>query len=104
MKDLFETIYGNFKKKNPGWAVKIIEQILIHLKSNGLKLNQAMEIIDELNGYTPNTISEIATRCQYNQKTIGSKHYKYFIQLCRNTAAEPKRIYRTANITLNLPK
>ncbi len=99
--DTLRLVLKIFTKKNSGQAVREIMKVMANLKTNGMKVEQAIKIIDSLNCFTPNTVNLIGDYCKYRAIELGSKHPNYFFQICQNKAAEPRIIYRTSNISLN---
>ena len=100
--DTLKMVLEIFKEKASGQSYRHIMSVMKELKDNGMNIQQAIKQIDAFNGFTSSTINMIGDYCQFRTKEIGTKHPNYFFQVCQNKAKEPRVIYRTERMKVNL--
>jgi hypothetical protein len=93
----------DFKNKNSSEAYKVIFGILIEIKRNGkLNVDDTNQFLFELNCLKRDTIDHIVHQIKYRQKQFIDKHINYFRQTIQNLATEPKKVYVSSKLRVNI--
>jgi NADH:ubiquinone oxidoreductase subunit E len=91
-----------FLKRNDFKEAHIIIDIMMLIKQkSGMTLEDAIQTINELLGYTPQTIKEIIFQVRFKHELIAGKHVNYFKAICRNVALGPKMNYVSSMLKVN---
>ena len=92
-----------FRQYNSKHSQDVIIELMRELKKNGnLKLDDASKIFHELAGLKRDTIDYVVQKIQYQIKFFGSKNVNYFLKAVQNMAAEPRRIFVSGRLKINI--
>jgi len=94
---LLEDKYG-VEKSDVNIIVTTLSEIY---KKNPYDIKEAIDIIDCLSGYTPETIHKISDKCKRTYYSIAEKSIYYFKQVVKNSASEPAVKYVSSMLKVN---
>ncbi len=92
-----------FRNNNSSETQKIMFSILTSIKrEKGLRIEDVSQLLFELTSLKRETVDHVIQQIKYKQKLFGSKHINYLRQTIQNIAAEPKVIYVSSKLRVNI--
>ena len=92
-----------FREHNSKHSHDVVIEVLRELKKNGnLGLDDANKVFHEFAGLKRETVDYVVQKVQYQIKLFGSKNVNYFLKAVQNMAAEPRRIFISGRLKVNI--
>ncbi len=100
LKEMINLLYSRVGVNSNDLNV-IIKTLQIIKENNPYDLAEAVDIIDALGGFTPETIHNIARKCDRTYYDIGKKSIQYFKMLIKSTVLDPQVRHVSSMLRVN---